>query len=58
MVINRFEVWLVNLDPTTGSEIKKIRPCLILSPNEANMLFGNGYCFTNDYHSEKVPDAG
>ena len=37
MVINRFEVWLVNLDPTIGSEIKKIRPCLIISPNEANM---------------------
>lgn len=37
MVINRFEVWLVNLDATIGSEIKKIRPCLIISPNEANM---------------------
>ena len=37
MVINRFEVWLVNLDPTMGSEIKKTRPCLIISPNEANM---------------------
>jgi len=37
MVINRFEVWLVNLDPTIGSEIKKTRPCLIISPNEANI---------------------
>lgn len=36
MVINRFEVWLVNLDPTIGREIKKTRPCLIISPNEAN----------------------
>jgi mRNA interferase MazF len=32
----RFEVWLVNLDPTVGKEIKKTRPCLILSPDEAN----------------------
>ena len=36
MVINRFEVFLVNLDPTIGHEIQKTRPCLILSPNEMN----------------------
>ncbi len=36
MVINRFEVYLVNLDPTVGHEIKKIRPCLVVSPNEIN----------------------
>jgi len=30
------EVWLVSLDPTRGSEIKKTRPCLIVSPNEMN----------------------
>jgi len=36
MVINRFEVYLVNLDPTVGSEIKKTRPCLVVSPNEIN----------------------
>ena len=36
MVINRFEVVLVNLDPTIGSEIKKTRPCLVVSPNEIN----------------------
>src|SRR5207249_10619034 len=36
MVINRFEVYLVNLDPTTGSEIKKTRPCLVVSPDEMN----------------------
>ena len=37
VVINRFEIWLVNLDPTIGIEIKKTRPCLIISPNEANL---------------------
>ncbi len=36
MVVNRFGVYLVNLDPTVGSEIKKTRPCLIISPNEMN----------------------
>ncbi len=36
MEINRFEVFLVNLDPTVGHEIKKTRPCLIISPNEMN----------------------
>ena len=36
MVINRFEVYLVNLDPTVGSEIRKTRPCLVVSPDELN----------------------
>ncbi len=36
MVINRFDVCLINLDPTIGSEIRKTRPCLIISPNEMN----------------------
>jgi mRNA interferase MazF len=34
--VNRFEVYLINLDPTVGSEIKKTRPCLIISPDEIN----------------------
>ena len=36
MVVNRFEVYLINLDPSLGSEIKKARPCLIISPDEMN----------------------
>ena len=36
MVIQRFEVYLVNLDPTLGSEIQKTRPCLVISPDEMN----------------------
>ena len=36
MVINRFEVHLVALDPTIGSEIKKTRPCLVVSPDDIN----------------------
>lgn len=36
MEINRFDVFLVNLDPTVGHEIKKTRPCLVISPDEMN----------------------
>ena len=34
----RGQVWLVSLEPTVGSEIKKTRPCVIVSPNETNKL--------------------
>ena len=36
MVINRFDIFLINLDPTEGSEIKKTRPCVVVSPDEMN----------------------
>ena len=36
--MSRFEIWWVSLDPTMGAEIKKQRPCLIISPNELNYL--------------------
>jgi len=36
VVVKRFDVYLVSLDPTVGSEIKKTRPCLIISPDEMN----------------------
>ena len=36
MVVNRFDVYLTNLDPTIGSEIQKTRPCLVISPDEMN----------------------
>ena len=36
MGVARFDVYLVNLDPTTGSEIRKTRPCLVISPDEMN----------------------
>jgi len=34
--VKRGEIWLVNLDPTVGSEIRKSRPCVIVSPPELN----------------------
>jgi mRNA interferase MazF len=36
VVVKRFDVFLVNLDPTIGSEIKKTRPCVVVSPDEMN----------------------
>ncbi|MEI6804721.1 MAG: type II toxin-antitoxin system PemK/MazF family toxin [Burkholderiales bacterium] len=35
-MVRRGEIWLVNLDPTVGSEIKKSRPCVVVSPSELN----------------------
>ena len=34
--MKRGEIWLVNLDPTIGTEIKKTRPCVVVSPPELN----------------------
>ncbi len=36
MDVGRFDVFLVNLDPTVGSEIRKSRPCVVVSPDEMN----------------------
>jgi mRNA interferase MazF len=36
MVAKRFDVYLINLDPTVGDEIQKTRPCVIISPDEMN----------------------
>jgi len=36
MVVDRFSVYLVELDPTKGSEIAKTRPCVVVSPNVVN----------------------
>ena len=36
MVVEQYDVFLVNLDPTVGHEIKKTRPCLVISPDEMN----------------------
>lgn len=36
MEVKQYDIVLVNLDPTLGSEIQKTRPCVIVSPNEIN----------------------
>lgn len=35
-MVNRGDVYLINLDPTIGSEVKKTRPCVVVSPDEMN----------------------
>jgi mRNA interferase MazF len=40
VVVSRFEVYLVRLDPTEGHEIQKTRPCLVISPDEMNRHIG------------------
>ena len=37
MVVSRFDVFLIRLDPTQGREIRKTRPCVIISPDEMNL---------------------
>jgi mRNA interferase MazF len=36
MEIKQYQIIIVNLDPTVGSEIRKTRPCVVISPNEMN----------------------
>ena len=36
VVVSRFEIFLIRLDPTEGREIRKTRPCLVISPDEMN----------------------
>jgi len=40
LVISRFEIYLISLDPVQGHEIRKTRPCVIVSPNEMNHHIG------------------
>ena len=41
MVISQYDVYWVDLDPTKGHEIKKTRPCVVISPNEMNKYIGS-----------------
>ncbi len=40
MVVKRFEIYWVNLDPTVGREMQKTRPAVVISPNEVNDVLG------------------
>ncbi|MDO8597507.1 MAG: type II toxin-antitoxin system PemK/MazF family toxin [Sulfuricaulis sp.] len=40
LVASRFEIYLVSLDPTQGHEIRKTRPCVVISPDEMNHHIG------------------
>ena len=55
MAINQYEIVLVNLDPTVGSEIKKTRPCVIISPNEMNKYLDTVVIAPMTSQSKKYP---
>jgi len=38
VMTKRFDVWLVDLNPTKGREVNKVRPCVVISPNEMSVL--------------------
>lgn len=38
VMVKRFDIWLVDLNPTKGREINKTRPCVVISPNEMSAL--------------------
>ena len=40
MVINQYDIYLIGLDPTVGREIRKSRPCVVISPDEMNVHIG------------------
>ena len=55
MGLKQYQIVLVNLDPTIGSEIKKTRPCVILSPNEMNNYLQTIVIAPMTSHSKSYP---
>ena len=55
MVVQRFDVYLLNLGPTTGHEIKKTRPCLIISPDEMNRNIATVIVAPMTSHGQSYP---
>jgi mRNA interferase MazF len=55
MEIKQYQIVLVNLDPTIGSEIKKTRPCVIISPNEINKFLRTVIIAPMTTSSKKYP---
>ncbi len=55
MDLSQYQIVLVNLDPTIGSEIKKIRPCIIVSPDEMNKFLSTIIVAPMTTQSKKYP---
>lgn len=55
MGLEQYRIILVNLDPTVGSEIKKTRPCVIISPNEMNKYLNTLVIVPMTTQSKKYP---
>ena len=55
MELGQYQIILVNLDPTVGSEIKKTRPCVIISPDEMNKYLNTVIIAPMTSQSKKYP---
>ncbi|MHC1708558.1 MAG: type II toxin-antitoxin system PemK/MazF family toxin [Bacteroidales bacterium] len=55
MIVRQYEVFIVNLDPTIGSEIKKTRPCAVISPDEMNKYLDTVVIAPITSQSKKYP---
>ena len=55
MELNQYQIVLVNLDPTIGGEIKKTRPCVIISPDEMNRYLRTVVISPMTTRSKKYP---
>jgi len=55
MDLNQYQIVLVNLDPTIGSEIRKTRPCIIISPDEMNKYLRTIVVAPMTTNSKKYP---
>ena len=55
MELNQYQIVLVNLDPTIGSEIKKTRPCVVISPDEMNKYLRTIVVAPMTTNSKKYP---
>jgi mRNA interferase MazF len=53
--MKRFELYIVNLDPTIGVEMKKTRPCLIISPDEMNQYVESVIVAPLTTHFRNIP---
>jgi mRNA interferase MazF len=55
MDLKQYQIILVNLDPTIGSEIKKTRPCVVISPDEMNIYLRTAIVAPMTTTSKKYP---
>lgn len=55
MVISRFDIFLVSLNPTLGHEIRKTRPCVVISPDEMNRHIGTVIIAPMTTHGHEYP---
>lgn len=55
LVATRFDIFLVSLDPTQGHEIRKTRPCVVISPDEMNRHIGTVIIAPMATHGREYP---